>query len=331
MRFYITSLAIALVFILSLLFNSLTGCKPTDPVGPGKPNSGTPVSHTPTSSTPVTSTGTSVSSVTVVNDPYPLKPDYTVPLPAENRLVKVIYKDIVNAYTKPIIDSEEVSIGGGKTIQVSLRYTTVYKYDVQGRLLNEFKIDVIRQDTTSITYIYEKDKIYKIQNGSRVNSKPYISRDTLLLDGRGLAIVQEEKRRVRFDSDGFEIGSTTRSGQLRTITISNNNPIRYWGEIGGEIGNEILKIFYAADLKNLQPTLYPFRGSTSQNLRTHLVIAYERSLIVANTDNYQFTYYYLFDRYGRIKKQIRTDKKLHPGWNLVSDGEGVYYYEYSVP
>jgi YD repeat-containing protein len=317
--------------LLGGLILSPLGCKPADPVTPPGPTSTTTVSTTSVSSTVVSSTGVSSTTVSATVNPYPLKPDYSLPLPSENRLVRVIFKEKMGEHSAyiPVIDAEEVAIGGGKMMKVSLRHTIEYRYDERGRLVREILAGVER-DSIIMTYAYQTNLIYKMRRASTLTAPPYISYDTLTLNDRGLAIVQEEKQKVTFDAADFAVKYLSRSNAQMLETIVRNNLVRSWRQIGGTFGNAVYRSTYDSTLRNLQPDPYPFQGRRSQNLLTKRVLAFENSGAYPNTDCYVYTYYYLFDRYGRVAKLIRPDQAIN-GYSLIDVGEGVYYYEYSVP
>jgi hypothetical protein len=287
---YVLLLTIGLIGSISL---SLPGCKPADVVEP--------------------------------------EPDDVPTLPITNRLVKVVYKSI--NLQGPVVDKEQIEIGG-RQIDISTQKTITYEYDDAGRIVRQNIVNISPYDNRYFyEYLYNTNKRYIYINSCYIDektAKKIVSRtDTLQLNDRELAVIQEEGVRVEYDTKGFTIKRTARwyEGLYKT---RNNNSIEntYW--YGPGIGLNIKYQQFDTTRLNRQPNLFPYKGRANKNLLLNEVLEVKQSSWYPNGLAYRTDYTYTLDNYGRILKEVQHGKPINPAWPFQyhTYGVGVYYYEY---
>lgn len=291
-------------WILGLLLLGLSCKKPVEPVIP-------PI-------TPPVSTTTPPSSTTVTPIPTYL------PLPTDNRIVRIVYKTA--RIGGLLLEGESVESYRG-LVDVFIDRITTYYYDQQGRVSRRSVYQAnYPTDTTNTYYAYESNRILL----RTISNKSAIRHDTLLLNQRGLAIRQEDRTTAEYDADGYVVRRVN-SAFVETRAIQNGNITQYLSDLGVPTGQYIITLNYQPAYPNFQPNLEPYKGSESINHFTKYLLSGRNNSDGYNGELYTINVSYLFDKYGRIIRRFQSGKPLNPHWGQLSDQGhvGVYYYEYA--
>ena len=311
--------------LYSLLFLTMLGvgigCKKEvedvkPPVVVSPPTSGTtpPVSTTPTSPTTV------------------LLTDY----PPGCRIARTIYKTLTaNRDQSIIFDPETVTLEDGRKVEVSTIVTTLYSYDLQGRIAGEKQLNTLSY--INLSYTYTNTRLYTNQESKATGEKvPIFEIDTTQLNEQGYILRLDSKSGPPLYIYNQEGQRISRYGNVPAIfnQYQNGNMIR---EVATGIGytvngqrvdmpDDVYTYRYDTLRPNL-PVIHQFKGKLSRNLPIER-IDYSSGLLPGPVYRKSFTYFY--DAVGRVKRRITYGKALNPLWGLQDDpnGIGVTDFEY---
>ena len=273
-------------------------------------------------------------------DPNPPQP------PANCKIVRTTYKDPTTGREANLIkEPETITLDDGVKVQVSRVDQTTYKYDGQGRIIEE-REQLLSDDYRLMKYTYTPTSLMIETESLAHNSsdKPYTRLDTIPLDAQG--------NRTRYHSLGKPYLFYNEDGQVIDVdNIPGNNTVPYgqthqytdgnlaqqtltadWVQRDGQwVGSDVWYKHYRYNVSrpNL-PIIYQYQGKPSRNLPVE-ELWYVSALGQAPV--YRKTLTYTYDKLGRVKRRIAYGRSLNRSWLIEDDlyGVGVTDYEYECP
>ncbi|WP_128546366.1 hypothetical protein [Larkinella soli] len=253
------------------------------------------------------------------------------------RIVKTIYK-VMNNSKKQLPDAETISIENGPRVRIGTGVTTTYSYDDLGRLLEEKNSQFI------IKYSYRLNKIFIQRMWFDTNKANNMMADQVKeynLNNWG-KIIADSTSKETYDALG-NIIQITNATSTSFYDYNIGNLIQYTLDFrsGSEKdipttltrrGALIISYSYLPNRPNL-PQIKSFESSHSKNLLLKKVIEAKESGEWGEGKLYQINYSYLYDKQGRVKRQIKYGYSLSPLWLTEEDPSGISVtdYEYECP
>jgi hypothetical protein len=263
--------------------------------------------------------------------------------PADCRIIATVYKTTIEGRESgPKYDLETIVLSDGRLTNISKVITTFYKYDEEGR--------VIQQDkkwpngdyrTTKYSYLSDRLAVNVDLFASLLSPTVRTSRDTVSLYPNGLRsrVSGVGVPYIKYNSDGqFQNGDLVKpsdSCRYENGNCTEKIQFAWWVQQDGRwIPTDYQLIRYRYDLTkpNIRPFLQ-FEGNSSRNLPLTEHLEVKASTQFPDGLVYQKAYLYTFDKHGRVTRRIAHGKSLYRGWLIEDDynGVGVTDYIYECP
>ncbi|GAB3254670.1 hypothetical protein GCM10027347_15260 [Larkinella harenae] len=254
------------------------------------------------------------------------------------RIVKTIYKTpTIGRKRELIIEPEIITLSDGSKVEVSLVSTTIYTYDTEGRITEEYE-KLLSNNYTLTKFKYNSREVYRYKewtfnDDQKVSSKS----DTISLNELGLVTkYYNNSYSVRYDTEGYPTnwGANTTQGYYvykdeNVVKLVQESFTKRNGEYvkTGEVYNKYIE--YNLNHLNL-PATQSLIGKVSFNLPIREKVEVFGFGYIEDGIIYEKNYNYFFDNKNRVKRRIAHGKAINSKWGLEEDlyGIGVTNFEY---
>jgi hypothetical protein len=227
-------------------------------------------------------------------------------------------------------DPETITLDNGRQIRVGRIYTTTYKYDQKGRIVEKHQ-DLLSGDYYHYQYKYEIAKLIRLEQYYRADeSKQYMLKvDTIRLNDEGLAPPWKKYATLQ-DTDTVRAGTNIWGAVVSYY--KQGNPVSIVYEIPPLAGHAYV-YHYSYITRPALPIIETFFDQKVRNLVLQQTQSVKGSPDFVDGPVYQINFRYYYDNQGRVRRRIKQGVALNAQWLFTEDAYGIgvtdYVYECS--